>query len=109
MNGEAVIIAAIAAAGPLVAALAAWRQAKGTRAEVATNNGKRAGEYLEMLGSLSADVQIVKIESRLANMRLAKKLDRNHDQHTVQYQELERRLIEVEEALQDPPRGHIAL
>jgi hypothetical protein len=51
------IITGVAALGTMlmgIGTMAAWRQAKSGHAEIKTNHGKRAGEYLELIHS---DVQ----------------------------------------------------
>lgn len=52
-----VIVALVAAIPATIAALAARRQARKTHAEVATNHGRRPGEYLELI---HADIQHLK-------------------------------------------------
>lgn len=96
MNWEAVVVAVVAAVGPTVAALAAWRQAKGTRSEVTTNNGKRAGEYLEMLGKVSADMHVMRIEGRVTAARLAKQIEALHQEHGEILSVLDDRVTRIE-------------
>lgn len=48
MDVEAIIVAFIATVPPTIMALASWGSSRKVHAEIKTNHGLRAGEYLEM-------------------------------------------------------------
>lgn len=53
MDIQAIIVAILAAVPPTILALASWRGTRQVHAEIKTNHGLRAGEYLEMQTQLS--------------------------------------------------------
>lgn len=56
-----ILEAAIGASG---AVAAAWLTSRGVRKEIRTNHGKRAGEYLEMIGPLATKVEDVAADTK---------------------------------------------
>lgn len=61
---QEVLVTAISVVPPTIAALAALRAASNARREVATNNGVRAGEYIQMLAADVLDLKVNMVTKR---------------------------------------------
>lgn len=99
MEATAVLVAFVGAIGPTVAALAAWRAAVGTKREVTTNNGRRAGDYIESIGRVSADLHVLRIETAAKHATFQAEIESLRDDDRVRFAEVDKRLESIERAV----------
>lgn len=114
MDGTTFAAALVGALGPTLAGLAAWRAAVGTRKEVTTNNGRRAGDYIESIGKLTTDFQIHRLQQAAKDDELQRQIARLREDDQAQFAEVDARLEAIEQAVcPDQPlrvhRGHSGL
>ncbi|NBX97753.1 hypothetical protein EBQ81_02705 [bacterium] len=93
------VVALVGAIGPTVAALAAWRAAVGTKREVTTNNGRRAGDYIESIGRVASDVHVLRIETAAKHAQLRAEIESLRDDDRHRFAEVDHRLGEIERAV----------
>lgn len=99
MDSTAVAAALLGAIGPTLVGLAAWRAAVGTRKEVTTNNGRRAGDYIESIGRLATDVQVLRIETTAKHAQLQSDIESLRADDRSQFAEVDGRLEAIERAV----------
>lgn len=108
MDGTTLAAALVGALGPTLAGLAAWRAAVGTRKEVTTNNGRRAGDYIESIGRLATDVQVLRIETTAKHAQMQAEIESLRADDRAQFAEVDGRLEAIERAVcpDQPLRVH---
>lgn len=99
MDATAITVGALAALGPTLVGLAAWRAAVGTRKEVTTNNGRRAGDYIESIGKLTTDFQIHRLQQAAKDDELQRQIARLREDDQAQFAEVDARLEAIEQAV----------
>ena len=107
METTAVVVALVGAIGPTLVGVAAWRAAVGTRREVTTNNGRRAGDYIESIGRLSTDVQVLRIETAAKHAQLQAEIESLRDDDRGRFAEVDGRLEAIERAVCPDQRLHL--
>lgn len=99
METTAVVAALLGAVGPTLVGLAAWRAAVGTRKEVTTNNGRRAGDYIESIGKVATDVQVLRIETAAKHAQMQTEIESLRADDRAQFNEVDARLDAIERAV----------
>lgn len=99
MDATALLIASFAALGPTIAGLAAWRAAVGTKREVTTNNGRRAGDYIESIGRVATDLQVMRIETASKHALFERELASLRESDEERFAEVDDRLERIERAV----------
>jgi hypothetical protein len=99
VDATAITVGALAALGPTLVGLAAWRAAVGTRKEVTTNNGRRAGDYIESIGRVATDLQVFRIETAAKHAQMEANIESLRDDDRSQFAEVDARLEAIERAV----------